>query len=180
MKQNIFGVILFSIIVGTAVYVSQSTVILPKLPAVEERPIYESRTSCRKVVVQAPANNLAKIKVTQAVLNPRTNQLNTSILLEKINSSNGHIGVTYHFFTKEGTATRYLASETVGIQPSFNSENRATHEIMSSYDWLDNFDAKNNLYLIPSTDNDGFSKSKSIPRFDELNAVPVLLMKGKK
>lgn len=180
MKQNIFGVILFSIIVGTAVYVSQSTVTLPKLPAVEERPVYESRTSCRKVVVKAPATNLAKIKVTQAVLNPRTNQLITSLWLEKQNPSINHLGVTYHFFVKDGSSTRYLASETVAIQPSFNSDNIATHEIMSSYNWLDNFDVKDNLYLIASTDNDGFSKSKSIPGFDELNAVPVLLMKGKK
>lgn len=175
MKQNIFGAILFSVIVGTAVYVSRPTIILPTPPAVEERPVYESRNSCRRVA----NNQLPKIKITQAVLNPRTNQLNTSLAIERQYPSNAHFGVTYHFFAKDGAENRYLASETFGVQPNFDSGNRTTHEILSSYNWLDDLDAKNNLYLIAVTTNEGFAKNNSIPRFDEFNAVPVLLMKGK-
>jgi hypothetical protein len=180
MKQNIFGAILFTTIVGTAVFVSASLVKLPSPPPIQEMPIqpknvYESRNSCSK----RSYKNVSKITVNQAVLNPRTDKLHTNLTIERKFSGNSHIGVTYHFFVKEGAETRFVASETVAIQPNFDAGNKAFHEVLSSYNWLDKIDSKSNLYLIASTDNDGFAKANSIPRFDESNAVPVLLMKGK-
>lgn len=178
MKQNIFGAILFSVIVGTAVYISASLVTLPN-PWEVKRNFSNREISC-EMPEPVTKRELAKVKVNQAVLNPKTNQLNTSLTVERFNSSTGHLGVTYHFFVKEGAATQYLSSETVVIEPNFNEENKANHEIISSYNWLDNFDTKNNLYVIAESSYNGFSRRSSIPRFDESIAAPVLLMNGKK
>lgn len=176
MKQNIFGVILFSIIVGTAVIVSEFFVVLPIPPAIEEKPlVFESKSRGGKT----HRNDFGKIKLTQAVLNPKTNQLFTSLMIERPNSSADYMGLTYHFYTKEGAETRYLASETVAIRPDFNSKEQANHEITPSYAWLDSLVSKNNIYVMAIPESNCFSKSQSIPRFDELNATPVLLMKDK-
>jgi len=176
MKQNVFGVILFSIIVGTAVIVGEFFVVLPTPPAIEEKPlVFESKSRCGKT----SRNGFGKIKLTQAVLNPQTNQLFTSLLVERPHSSADYMGLTYHFYTKVGAETRYLASETVAIRPDFNSNEKVAHEITSSYEWLDSLATKNNIYVMATPGGNGFAKSQSIPRFDELNATPVLLMKGK-
>lgn len=178
MKQNIFGIVLFSVIVGTAVFVSESFVTLPTPPAVEEKPIvFESRNRCGKTSYQ---KGTAKVKLSQAVLNPKTGQLFTSLALEKENTSADYIGLTYHFYVKEGVKNQYLASETVAIRPVFDINNRANHEITSSYSWLDSLATKNNIYVIAVSGGNGFGKHNSIPRFDETLATPVLLMKDTK
>lgn len=178
MKQNFFGIVLFSMIVGTAIFISESFVILPTPPAVEEKPlVFESKNRCGKSVYQSNANGFAKVRLNQAVLNPKTGQLFTGLTLEKQNVSTEHIGLTYHFYTKDGLTNQYLASETVAIRPVFDINNRATHEITSSYSWLDKMASKNNIYVIAVSGSNVFGKHNPIPRFDESLAVPVLLMK---
>lgn len=110
-------------------------------------------------------------------MNPKTAQLFTSLSLEKENTATEHIGLTYHFYVKDGVNARYLASETIAIKPVFDVYNQATHDITSSYSWLDSMVTKNNLYVIAVSGNDGFKNTSSIPRFDESSATPVLLMK---
>lgn len=180
MKQNVFGVVLFSIIIGTAIIVSEFFVTLPTPPAVYEKPIYEGKTSCRKVVYNSPSTQVAKVQVNQAILNSKTKQLNTSLTVERSDFSTETVGLTYHFFVKDGKTTRFLASETVGIKPDFNTGNKVNHEVLSSYSWLDNLDSQSNLYLLAESGNPFSPELKSIPRFDEFNATPILLMKGKK
>jgi hypothetical protein len=182
MNQNIFGVILFSFIVGTAIFVSEFFVKLPSPPSVDnEQPIiYQSKNRCGKTVYQSPiVSSLAKIKIKQSVLNLNTNQLNTSLEIERERPSVENIGVSYYFFVKDGKSTRFLSSETVTVKPDFNTHNKANELIISSYSWLDELNSKDNLYVIVEPSANGFRPSSSIPRFDDSMATPVLLMKGK-
>ena len=182
MKQNIFGVILFSIIVGTAIYVSQPFKTLSSPSAVTEKPvIVESRSRCGKTVYRPPVvSSLAKIKITQAFLNQNTNQLNTELEIQRKTNSVEYVGVSYYFFVKDGKATRFLANETIAVKPDFNGKNKVNQEIISSYSWLDGLDSKDNLYVIIEPNDDGFRPNSSIPRFEENNATPILLLKEKK
>lgn len=180
MNQNVFGVILFSFIVGIAIFISEFFIALPTPPAVYERPVYESRTSCRKKVdTQAIPAEISSIKVWQAVLNAETGKLYTDFSVKKGNFRDESIGVALHFFVKDGRGTRYLATETVALSPEFNYDGKADHSVLSSYQWLDDLQRRDNLYVVAES-SIPFQKSKNLePKFDEANAVPVLLMKGR-
>ncbi len=180
MNQNVFGVILFSFIVGTAIFVSEFFVTLPTPPPVYERPVYESRTSCRKnMVTQTVPAEIASIKVRQAVLNAETGKLYTDFLVKRESPQTQTVGVALHFFVKDGRGTRYLATETVALSPEFNYDEKANNSVVSSYQWLDDLQRRDNLYVVAES-SIPFQKSKNLePKFDEANAVPVLLMKGR-
>ena len=183
MNQNVFGMILFSFIVVTAVFVSEFFVKLPTPPAVFERQVTVShKYSCGKRIVQAnPAapipTSLANVKVVQAVLNQQTNQLATDFSIKKIDPQTEPVGIALHFFGKNGRVTQYLATESITVKPDFDHKGRATHDIISSFKWLDDLPQRDNLYVIAEPTLN-FRNSKSLePAFDGTKAIPVLLMK---
>jgi hypothetical protein len=184
MNQNVFGVILFSFIVGTAIFASEFFVTLPTLPAVYERPAttaknhYSCSRQSRVVYRDAPAE-LASVKVTQAYLNQRTNQLNTDFLIKRENPNTQSVGISLHLFVKNGRTTQYLATETINVKPDFDADGKANHDVLSSFQWLDDLENRDNLYVIAES-SVNFRQSKTPePKFDSTNATPVLLMKAK-
>lgn len=179
MKQNIFGVFLFGFIVGTAIFVSELFVKLPSPSKVEEKPfVFESKNRCSKVVYQPPVSSLAKIKITQAVLNPQNGKLSTSLVVQRENQLSENLGLTFYFYVKNGDLVRYLGSHSVTVKKELGTENNEFHEVLSSFSGLKNLDSKSNLYLIAGQDSNIFRPSETIPRFDVNNATPVLLLKG--
>ncbi len=183
MNQNVFGVILFSLIVGTAMFVSAFFAVVPAPPTVVEKPLEASKpTSCftkKKVVNQTTPVGVANIKIMQAVLNQQTNQLDTDFFIKRENSQTEAVGVALHFFAKDGGKTRYLATQTVTVTPDFDYDNKANHAVTSSYQWLDDLKRRDNLYVIAEPSS-SFNQSKNLePYFDEAKATAVLLDKGK-
>ncbi len=183
MNQNVFGVILFSFIVGLSVLVSAYLVPLPTPPPVYERPVTVKNThSCasqsRTVINQTTPAGLATVKITQAVLNQRTNQLNTEFSVKRENQPTKEVGVALHFFVKNGRTTQYLATETIIVRPDFEADDAANHDILSSFQWLDDLNRRDNLYVMPEL-SQNFRLNKSLePKFESAHATPVLLMKG--
>lgn len=184
MNQNVFGAILFSVIVGMAIFVSEYFVVLPTPPSVYESPItVNKKYSCshqgRTVINQTSPTGVASVKVVQAVLNQRTNQLNTDFAIKLDNPQTQAVSVSLHFFVKDGAKTIYLATETMIVQPDFDFEGKANHEVISSFQWLDDLQKRDNLYVIaePSI---SFNNSRTLePKFDANLATPILLMKVK-
>lgn len=183
MNQNVFGAILFGLIVGASIFVSEFLVTLPTLPAVYERPATTAKNhySCSRQsrVVYQNAPELASVKVTQAYLNQRTNQLNTDFLIKRENPQTDYVGISLHFFVKNGRTTQYLATETINVKPDFDADGKANHDVLSSFQWLDDLENRDNLYVIAES-SVNFRQSKNPePKFDGTNATPVLLMKAR-
>jgi len=182
MNQNVFGVILFSFIVGLTVLVSAFFVPLPTPPAVYERPVTVKNTySCsrqtRAAVHQSAPAGISSVKVTQAVLNQLTNQLNTEFLVKRENQQTEDVRVALHFFVKNGRTTQYLATETINVKPEFDENGKANHDVLSSFKWLDDLEQRDNLYVIAESQLN-YNRNKNVePVFNAANATSVLLMK---
>lgn len=187
MNQNVFGVILFSLIVGTAIFVSEYFVTLPTPLPVYEKPItvkqddYSCSKQSRKAITQ-----LTAIKVDQAVLDQTTNNLHISFHIKR------HISMTkdtlakipesetskisLHFFDKSGSKTKYLGTEEMTITPHFGYGDQSNFAKYASFKWLDDLQKHDNLYVIAES-SVKFNKSASLePDFDEAKATSVLLM----
>lgn len=184
MNQNVFGVILFSFIVGTAMFVSAFFAPVTEQPlVVVEKPTVSSKpTSCftkKKFVDETTPVGVANIKVVQAVLNQNTSQLDTDFFIERGNFRTNAIGIALHFFSKDGGKTRYLATQTVTVTPDFDYDNKANQAVTSSYQWLDDLKRRDNLYVIAELSSSFNNNRNPEPRFDETKATAVLLDKGK-
>lgn len=184
MNQNVVGVILFSVIVGVAIFVSELFYVAPMPPTVYAKPVtVENKYSCshhsRTVINQTIPVGVADIKVVQAVLNPQANEFNAEFLIKKENPRTEAVGIALHFFVKNGRTTQYLATETMTVVPDFDSRGNATDDVTASFKWLNNFEQRNNLYVIAEPSSN-YNKSKDLePIFDETKATSVLLDKGK-
>ncbi|MDQ3179569.1 MAG: hypothetical protein M3Q33_03515 [Acidobacteriota bacterium] len=176
MKKHIFGFMLFSLIVGTSAFIygfffAPLTAIQP-VYVFENQP--EKRKSCRKETYSRVERPTVNAKVVQAVFNQNTNQVDMDLFLERKNNSTDDIAVWLEFFVKEGAKTRYLATEKVNLTPDFNLDDKATHSITSSYEWLDNLESRENLYVVPRTN--GNTERGFTPIFDEAKATSVITL----
>lgn len=176
MNKHIFGFILFSLIVGTSAiiygfFVAPFVPIQP-IQVFENQP--EKRKSCRKEIYSRVESGKVNAKVVQAVFNQNTNQLDMDLFLERKNNSTDNVAVWLEFFVKEGAKTRYLATEKVNLTPDFNLDDKATHSITSSYEWLDNLKSRENLYVVPQTF--GNTQRGFTPVFDEAKATSVIIL----
>lgn len=171
MKQHIFGFVLFTLIVGTAGFVSAVFTELPSRDAVKVSEVprtVEYKSSCWKRVKPSSKQTwISSARVVQATLNQKTRQLETDLLIERETKSFETVLVSLHFFTKDAKGTRYLATEKVWLEPYFNTNNIAAQSITSSYKWLDELGSYENLYVTAETKG-------GTPTFSESNAMPVL------
>lgn len=181
MTKNIAGFILFSFIVGVSGVIAFifAEIPQPEKITVLNVPKYEHKTSCKKKNYNNREDSQASIKVVQAVFNERTQQLDTDLFIERERSSTASVSVVLHFFAKDVEGSRYLASEKVWLEPDFNIEDKATHAITSSYQWLNNLSSHDNLYVIADTTNRQASYKKHQPNFDENKAIAIISLKGK-
>lgn len=171
MKQHIVGALLFSFIVATAGVISFFFTELPSVEGVKAPELprtFGYRLGCRKQYKSFPVNDgKFSVRALQSVLNLKTKQLETDLLIKRENRSVQFVTVSLHFFTKDGQGTRYLATEKAWVEPFFNSGNEALHSITSAYKWLDNLESYENLYVVAET-------TSSLPEFSESDAVAVL------
>src|SRR5687768_1254323 len=130
MNQNVFGVMLFSLIVGSAIFISEYFVPLPSPMPVYEKPVTVKNTeySCKKqsrTVTSQPVVSTVQVKIIQAELNQRTNQLTTDFLIKRDHPQTETSSVALHFFVKDGRSTQYLATEMVRLKPNFDESGKA-------------------------------------------------------
>ena len=183
MNQNVFGVILFSLIVGTAIFVSEYFAPIPPPPSVYKYPVtvtekYSCSHRSRETFIQNDSSNF-EVKIQQAVLNPRSNLFSANFLLKRENSEAEVNRVSIHFFVKDNAKTEYLATETMPLRANFTDQNTAIVVLRAPYKWLNTLKGEENVYVIAEPAAN-FNNSKSPePKFDETKAIPVLLDKGK-
>lgn len=182
MKRHILGLALFSSIVASAIFVSWLFYNAPA-PAVapvgqEEVVFSKSKTNCWKDAPKANAGGVSRVKVVQAVFNQRTNQLETELQVDGKIPAGAWVGVNLHFFEKEAGGTRYLTSESLSVLTESDSEKTAAHSVISSFEWLDRLDSRENLYVVAERVG-GFGRKVEPSGFDAANARPVLLINGK-
>ncbi len=181
MNKHIFGFILFSLIVGISAIIygfffSPLTAIQP-VYVFENQP--EKRKSCRKEKYTRFESKEFSAKVTQAVFNQRTNQLDMELLLEHMDNQAQFVEL--YFFVKDGVKTRYLATEKVVITPEYNGKGEMIQNITESYEWLENLKPhEENLYVISETiGNYAIRDRNSTPKFDKAKATSVITLSGR-
>lgn len=187
MTRHIAGFVLFSFIVSVSSVVAfifadipQNSVPQPEVFTVKNTPIYEGKHRCDKKKYESYENSDVSVKVAQAVFNKRTGLLDTNLYIERKDFSTKSVTVGLHFFAKNDTGTRYLATENFYFRPDFNRQNKAVQGIPSrSYHWLDDLTSNENLYVIADADFSGVNNRKLQPEFDEAKAFSVISLKGR-
>lgn len=177
MKRNIIGLVVFSLIIGAAVFVKSALSVRNPVnydyAARRDCPLHQPFSS----ELNSPQSvGTVKLSVKQAVLNLKTMQINWEVAVPLKNSL-----FALHFFVKDNHGTRYLASE-LGPMSSFGktSSDTGALEFTSSYLWLDNLGHYQNLYVVPEQVSFSDYQSKHFsPQFDENAAIPVLLYSGR-
>lgn len=184
MNKHIVGFIIFNLIVGISVIVAAFSYQVPKLESVVVTPVTpETYTrSCWKSNISY-ANKLTSARVTQAVFDSKAQELKTELFIKSNEKSFKDVKVALHFFVKDGDSTRYLATEDLtgekgemkGVYDmSEKRVTKATFLVTSSYDWLDDLESRDNLYVMPEVINAGMNRDYT-PVFYELNATPVTI-----
>jgi hypothetical protein len=178
MNKHVFGFALFSFIVGVAIAVSgwlAFKTVSVNVFEVNKTSRFEDRNYCPN---QKFKNSGADVKIEQAVLDVNTKQLKTFLWLNpSVRTGNAYDAVRLHFFVKNEKETRYLETEDIWVKSAFDSKKES---VLSSLKWLDKLESFDNLYVVPQTIDDSYVNYKTNPpRFDSLNAAPVLLSKGR-
>ena len=187
MNQNVYGMFLFSAIVGAAVFIDMFAVALPEPPAIESTTVYTRRAivtdrGCFKDYKKKPKRpKKPKFEVTQVVFNTNTKKRTTQLKWDNADSTATTISepLVFHFFQKTSAGFEYLNSDKLFLPLEIEIDS-GTSEILSSYSWLDSRSNYNNLYLMIETDNQPFSNRNEEISFDEAKAEPILLNFGKK
>ena len=187
MTRHVAGFILFSFIVSVSSVVAFIFADLPQISVpqaektvVKNVPKYEGKSSCHKSKYDDYENSDVSVKVAQSVFNKRTGLLDTNLYIERKDFSTKSVTVGLHFFAKDNSGARYLATENFYFKPDFNRQNKAIQGIPSrSYQWLDDLNSNENLYVIADTDFSNTERRKYQPDFDETKAFSVISLKGR-
>ena len=186
MRKHIVGFIIFNFIVGTSLIVAAFFYQKPKFESVVITPVTsETYTrSCWKGKSRF-INNTTSAKVTQAIFDSKTQELKTELFVQADDEKSlKTTEVALHFFVKDGNSTRYLATENLTnrngvMKDSFDMSDyknmKATFLVNSSYEWLDDLESRENLYVVPEIIQNAPLYDDYTPEFDELNATPVTL-----
>ncbi len=186
MKKHIIGFAIFSLIVGTTafIYAMFNVVRVEEVPAPTYYQTYSPTKSCWKMKRELRESKLDSPKISQAVFNLKTKQLDWKLDTPEIAAP-----IRLHFFVKDENGTRYIASEQIlssGLRSgqvgmdkrAIDMEGREGEvKFTSSYLSLDNLDSYENLYVIaervPQT------RVNYQPKFDAVKATAVLVDSGK-
>jgi hypothetical protein len=170
MKKHLLGFALFSFIVGTAIfiYAMLNIVNIEEVTAPNYSPNYYSKaTTCWKMKHESNRTNFGSPMVKQAIFNLESKQLKW-----ELDTSGVDAPIALNFFIKDENGTRYVNSTFVPMLAYRNGLVTAT----SSYEWLDNLDSYENLYVIAEPISFGERGNYNLPmKFDASKATPVLL-----
>jgi hypothetical protein len=180
MKKHIIGLTLFSIIVGTAIFIYGMFNVVnveEEVFVITNTQTYPTTKSCRKFKEELKDSNLNKLMVKQAVLNLQTKQFNWELATPDIDEP-----IALHFFSKDGNGTRYITSEQINNKFSHNGILRYS----SSYNWLNKRKSYENLYVIAQFKSDAVNYSENYqvygnkfqPKFDASKATAVTVDYG--
>lgn len=177
MKKHIFGFAIFSFIIGATVLVSGllATMFCSGSPVLLKTNYAESERKTYCNMKRSQRYGTEKIKIEQAFLDQNNRELKTFIALKNSGKDSDPYTVALHFFTKNGDQTRFVATENVYFETGLKN-NETT---LKSLSWTDKLETTDNLYVQPEA-TWGLTKYKGIPPgFDQTNAAPVLLSRGK-
>jgi hypothetical protein len=178
MTKHIAGLILFTFIVGTSAVVAGLFYEAPsKTRSFSIRKDYRSykrkrrKRRCRKHrKPRIVERGLAGAELKQALFDQSTGLLTASHGSGTALNDGRRGTLVYHFYVKDEFGTRHIRSERVW--GAFEGS-----KVISDFEWLSNRNSNENLY-VASEYKDFRSFWKIAPKFDESNAVPVLI-KGK-
>lgn len=175
MRKHIFGIAIFSLIVGSAVLSSLLFITPPDVSSVVIRDGYANkRTSCftkfrttsDKTAPQSYDSSSLKIK--QAVLNWGNKGIDWEIYVPESDAS-----VALHLFAKSSQGVRYVGTEVVPLRVS--SYNRII-KYNTVYISLNNLGINENLYAVPEFISYDDAQAKNFsPKFSENSATPVMI-----
>lgn len=169
MIKHFIGFALFSFIVGTAVFISATF----NGGAVEEAytPVdysnYAQTKSCWKMKRELNRENVGTPMVKQAIFDLESKQLRW-----KLDTAGVDTPIVLNFFVKSEKGMRYVNSALVPMLAYQDGSVRAT----SSYEWLDNLDSYENLYVTAEPISPGAYRNKNFQKdFDVSRSTPVLI-----
>lgn len=175
MKKHIIGFAIFSIIVGSAVFVKaifniSRDIIVPAADNYSYTTI--KKTSCWKMRQELEERSAPVVK--QAVLDLNNKRIDWAIYIPQMDSSR----LALHFFVKDARSTRYITTE---LAPSMaSSPNNKWITYTSSYISFNNFSPYENLYVVPEMISQEDARMKFFnPEFNEDIAVPVTVYGAK-
>lgn len=186
MKKHIIGIIVFSFIVGTSAFVAAffyHTLKSEQPQDIDASNVYVMSEPYTHSCWKNYKTKSVSVNVSQAIFDSKTGELKTELFVQSKDSSFKNINVSLMFFIKDGDSTRYLATENLTnrngeMKGSFDMSDaqnmKAIFGVNSSYQWLDDLESHENLYVVPEiTLNAGNTYGKFTAAFDELNATPV-------
>jgi hypothetical protein len=170
MIRHYFGFALFSFIVGTSavVYAMFNVENVVEIAAPSYSATYSPTKSCWKMKRESRRGNLYSPMVKQAVFNSNSKQLRWELDTAELETA-----IALNFFVKDENGMRYINSELVPMNAyRYDSIIRST----SSYEWLDNLDSYENLYMTAEPISQSAYRHKNFPiDFDASKATAVLL-----
>lgn len=177
MKKHIFGLAIFSLIVGATAIVyaalgsaSCSMSAPVNEPVFVEVPQYSSKTSCWKMKKDAAQTDGVFVKVNQAVINLQSKEFSWELAV-----SGSDAPIALHFFSKDGGNARYINTETISGKLAQNGLLRFNN----TYQWISRRKSFGNLYVIAEFDSRAAIFGSSYqPTFDAARAVPVTVDLG--
>jgi hypothetical protein len=155
MKRHIFGLAIFSFIVGAAL-ISYRLFYVPDNPPL----------SCW-IVKSVQQNSNDGVTIKQAIFN-----VNTEVLTFEP-TANGNLPIELHFFTKNGNDTHYVGS-------FYSLKSLKTNGVRSCIKCLENLESYENLYVM--AENTSWTEHQNDlrhPKFDVNKATSILLDYGK-
>lgn len=173
MKKHIFGLAVFSFIVGAAAFVYGLFSFSEVTPFYEEVSVPQyvpaERTHCKM-----KKSNYDSIEVKQAVFDWKTKRFYWQIDMATVNEP-----IDLMFFTKGNQGIHFINGERVGNAVSSDGVLRFS----SSYDWQDKISSLENLYVIAQTasetkdysENYQVYNNKFQPKFDATKATAVTI-----
>lgn len=157
MKKHLLGFAIFSLILGTAIFVAalaRSARQPAESPSSVSVEYNVSKQSCWKMNRRANnSENSAKssIKITQAVFNEKTGKMNLSFAVERETPATQDISVRLSFVNgvseENGKWDSIANYELMTFVPNFNVENKATFTFPYTFRWNKNIKSTDNLYV---------------------------------
>ncbi len=176
MKKHIVGFGLFSLII-----------VASAIAFVYFQPfdIYNAPNDNRRIaefpLEELPAVNIGT-KVTQAVIDAETRQIDLEIALDKKDGFNdGTFPLALYFYLNDGAGkTKIIGSEKITLRASDYNNAKATVKIKDSLSWLAKLHTFENLYVMVQPVEGNAEIQEFNPQFNANLAKPILLYSEKR
>jgi hypothetical protein len=176
MKRHILGFGLFSLIIAASAIA---------LVYFQPFDIYDARDDQQRIA-EFPVEEIPALgngaKITQAVINSETGQIDLEIAFDKRDGfDNGvHFAALYFYLNDGEGKTKIVGREKIRLQANDYESARAAVRIKNSLSRLDKPDTFENLYVMIQPVAAGAEIQKFTPRFNANLAKPVLLYSGQR